>query len=135
MFIVESPGKEPQPCIDYRKLNAITKTKLFPIPNVKAFIERVSAAQYVSTLDLVCGFWQVPLTENASQLATFMIPTSTYRPLVLTFGLKNAPFVFSKLLNQVLAGTESFAVPYHDDIAVFSNTWQQHLEHLQEVFL
>lgn len=64
-----------------------------------------------------------------------MAPTGTYRPLVLTFGLKNAPFVFSKLMNEVLAGTESFAVPYLDDIAVFSSTWQQHLEHLQQAFL
>lgn len=135
MFIVESPGKEPRPCIDYRKLNAITKTKMFPIPNVEGLIEKVSAARYVSTLDLVRGFWQVPLTENASKLATFMTPTGTYRPLVLTFGLKNAPFAFSRLMHEVLKGAESFAVPYLDDIAVFSSTWQQHLEHLQQVFL
>uniref|UniRef100_A0A6G5AC35 Putative tick transposon n=1 Tax=Rhipicephalus microplus TaxID=6941 RepID=A0A6G5AC35_RHIMP len=92
---------------------------MFPIPNVEGLIEKVSAARYVSTLDLVRGFWQVPLTENASKLATFMTPTGTYRPLVLTFGLKNAPFAFSRLMHEVLKGAESFAVPYLDDIAVF----------------
>lgn len=94
MFIVEIPGTEPRPCIDYWKLNAITKIKMCPILNVKALMEKVSAAQYVSTLNLVRSFWQVPLTENASKLATFMTVTGTYHPLVLTFALKNAPFVF-----------------------------------------
>lgn len=134
MFIVESAGKDPRPCIDYRKLNAITKTKVFPIPNVEALLERVSAARYVSTLDLVRGYWQVPLTENASKLAAFITPLGTFRPLVLSFGLKNAPFVFSKLMNEVLKGAESFAVPYLDDVAIFSRTWEQHLQHVREVF-
>lgn len=47
-------------------------------------------------LDMVRGFWQVPFTENACKLTAFMAPTGTYRPLVLTFGLKNAPFVLSR---------------------------------------
>ncbi|XP_075732859.1 uncharacterized protein LOC142775380 [Rhipicephalus microplus] len=133
MILVEVPGKDPRPCVDYRKLNAITKDQTYPIPNVEELVEKVSAAKYVSTLDLVRGYWQVPMTKRASEYAAFVAPTGTFRPLVLSFGLKNAPFCFSRLMNRVLQGAEGYAVPYLDDIAIYSNTWEDHLYHLSDV--
>lgn len=53
---------------------------------------------------------------------------------MLSFGLKNAPFCLSKLMNQVLRGVEQYAVPYLDDVAIFSDSWQDHLRHLRDVF-
>lgn len=134
MIIVEVPGKEPRPCIDYRRLNAVTKNQVYPIPNVEERVERVSRAKFISTLDLVRGYWQVPMTERAKEYATFTTPFGTYRPKMLSFGLKNAPFCFSKLMNQVLRGAEKYAVPYLDDVAIFSDSWQDHLNHLRDVF-
>ncbi|XP_064482847.1 uncharacterized protein LOC135395680 [Ornithodoros turicata] len=134
MIIVEVAGKEPRPCIDYRKLNAVTKTQAYPIPNVEERVERVSRARFITTLDLVRGYWQVPMSERAQQFAAFTTPFGSYRPLMLSFGLKNAPFCFSKLMSQVLRGAEGYAVPYLDDIAFFSDSWQDHLEHLRDVF-
>lgn len=133
MIIVEVPGKEPRPCIDYRKLNAVTKDQVFPIPNIEDRVEQVSAARYISTLDLVRGYWQVPLTERAQQYAAFVTPFGMFAPTMLSFGLKNAPFCFSSLMSKVLRGMEGFAVPYLDDVAVFSNTWEEHLVHLRSV--
>lgn len=133
LILVEAPGKEPRPCIDYRKLNAVTRDQLYPIPNVEERVETVSRAQYVSTLDLTRGYWQVPMTERASKYAAFISPLGTFRPLVMSFGLKNAPFCFSRLMDRVLAGAENYAVPYLDDIAVFSDSWEKHLSHLRDV--
>ncbi|KAG8183319.1 hypothetical protein JTE90_023968 [Oedothorax gibbosus] len=65
MILVEAPGKDPRPCIDYRNLNKITKTKFFPLPNIEERIEIVSSAQYITVLDLSKGYWQIPLTERA----------------------------------------------------------------------
>lgn len=53
MILVQAPGRDPRPCVNYRKLNAITRDKLYPIPNIEERIERVSGANYISTLDLV----------------------------------------------------------------------------------
>ncbi|KAG8183229.1 hypothetical protein JTE90_005677 [Oedothorax gibbosus] len=50
MILVEAPGKDPRPCIDYRNLNKITKTKFFPLPNIEERIEIVSSAQYITVL-------------------------------------------------------------------------------------
>ncbi|XP_075733659.1 uncharacterized protein LOC142775721 [Rhipicephalus microplus] len=100
---------------------------------VEEGVETVSRAQYVSTLDLTRGYWQVPMTERASKYAAFISPLGTFRPLVMSFGLKNAPFCFSRLMDRVLAGAENYAVPYLDDIAVFSDSWEKHLSHLRDV--
>ncbi|XP_040360535.1 uncharacterized protein LOC121048362 [Ixodes scapularis] len=134
LILVEAPGKDPRPCVDYRKLNAITKDQLYPIPNIEERLERVSAARYISTLDLVRGYWQVPMSESASRYAAFISPVGTFRPLVLGFGLKNAPFSFSKLMDKVLKGMDGFALPYLDDVAIFSDTWEEHIVHLRSVF-
>lgn len=52
MILVEAPGKEPRPCVDYRNLNKITKTKFYPLPNIEESIETVSSAKYITVLDL-----------------------------------------------------------------------------------
>lgn len=134
MIIVEAPGKEPRPCIDYRKLNAVTTTQVYPIPNLEERVEKVSGAKFISTLDLVRGYWQVPMTEKAKRYAAFTTPMGTFRPVMLSFGLKNAPSCFSKLMDQVLRGAERYALPYLDDVAIFSNSWPEHLQHLRDVF-
>lgn len=51
----------------------------------------------------------------------------------MPFGLKNAPYYFSKMMSDLLRDCERFAIPYLDDIAVFSDTWEEHLEHLSSV--
>lgn len=96
-------------------------------------METISRAQYISTLDLTRGYWQVPLTKRASRYAVFISPLGTFRPLVMSFGLKNTPFCSSRLMDRVLAGAEDYAVPYLDDIAVFSDSWGTHLGHLRDV--
>lgn len=56
MILVESPGRDPRPCINYRKLNEITKTQYFPLPNIEQRVETVAAAKYISLLDLTKGY-------------------------------------------------------------------------------
>ena len=133
MILVESPGKDPRPCIDYRNLNKITKMKFFPLPNIEERIEIVSAAHYITVLDLSKGYWQIPLTERAQRLAAFVTNFGTYKPLRMPFGLKNAPYEFSKMVYQLLEGCEEYAVPYLDDIAIFSNNFSDHLRQVDIV--
>ncbi|KAG8181795.1 hypothetical protein JTE90_000087 [Oedothorax gibbosus] len=64
LILVEVPGKDPRPCIDYRRLNKVTRTQYFPIPNIEELIEKVSSAKYISVLDLTRGYWQIPLSKQ-----------------------------------------------------------------------
>ncbi|GFU75495.1 retrovirus-related Pol polyprotein from transposon 297 [Trichonephila clavipes] len=131
MILVEVAGKEPRPCIDYRKLNGIIKTEYFPLPNIEERVEKVSAAKFITVLDLSKGYWQIPLSKTAQRYAAFCTSFGTYRPLRMSFGLKNAPYFFSKLMAELLNGLEDFVVPYLDDIAIFSDTWESHIKHME----
>ncbi|GBN25935.1 Transposon Ty3-I Gag-Pol polyprotein [Araneus ventricosus] len=51
----------------------------------------------------------------------------------MPFGLKNAPFIFSKMMAEILQGCEHFAVPYLDAAAIYSNSWEEHLNHLNGI--
>ncbi|GFW89793.1 retrovirus-related Pol polyprotein from transposon 412 [Trichonephila clavipes] len=104
MILVEVAGKEPRPCIDYRKLNGIIRTEYFPLPNIEERVEKVSVAKFITVLDLSKGYWQIPLSKTAQRYAAFCTSFGTYRPLRMSFGLKNAPYFFSKLMAELLNG-------------------------------
>lgn len=111
LTLVEVPGKEPRPCIDYSKLNAITVDQTYPIPNIKERTERVSpaparrslvsAARFISALDRVRGYWQVPLTETASRYAMFISPSSRdIAPAHAQLWTKKCPILFFQANGQ-----------------------------------
>ncbi|GFW94634.1 hypothetical protein TNCV_4246741 [Trichonephila clavipes] len=97
LILVEAQGKEARPCIDYRRLNKVTRTQFFPLPNIEELLEKVSAPKYISILDFTRGYWQISLSPRAQR------------------------------------NCEDFAVPYLDDIAIFSPAGEDHLKHLKDV--
>ncbi|KAJ1085658.1 hypothetical protein NDU88_005787 [Pleurodeles waltl] len=125
--------KEMRFCVDYRGLNSVTKTDAHPIPRADELIDKLGAAKFLSTFDLTAGYWQIKMAPGAKEKTAFSTPDGHYQFTVMPFGLKNAPATFQRLVNQVLAGLESFSTAYLDDIAVFSSTWQDHLVHLKKV--
>ena len=77
--LVPKPDGSFRLCTDFRKLNAITKTDLYPIPRIDDCIDRVGHSRYVSKLDLLKGYWQVSLTEKAKQVSAFVTPNGLYQ--------------------------------------------------------
>ncbi len=96
-------------------------------------IDRIGNAKFVTKLDLLKGYWQVPLTEHASEISAFATPDAFLQYKVLAFGLKNAPATFQRLMNQVLAKVKNCEA-YLDDVVCYSDTWSSHLQTLEEVF-
>ncbi len=117
-------------CTDYRKLNVITKPNAFPLPRMEDCVDQVGTANFVSKLDLLKGYWQVPLTPRAREVTSFITSSGLYSYSVMSFGLRNAPATFQRLMNRVIFGLEGCAV-YLDDVIVFSETWEQHLVRLR----
>ncbi|XP_071321134.1 uncharacterized protein [Trachinotus anak] len=120
-------------CIDFRKVNSQSNFDAYPTPRLDDLIERIGQAQYISTLDLCRGYWQVPLAPEARQYTAFRTPQGLFQFTVMPFGLHGAPATFQRLMDQVLAGAEAFAAAYLDDIVVYSMTWEDHLQHLREI--
>ncbi|KAG6935318.1 hypothetical protein G0U57_015158, partial [Chelydra serpentina] len=134
VVLVPKPDGEIRFCVDYRKLNAVTCPDNYPMPRTDELLEKLGRAQFISTLDLTKGYWQVPLDESAKERSAFITHVGLYEFNVLPFGLRNAPATFQKLVDSLLAGLGESAVAYLDDVAIFSDSWAEHLEHLQKVF-
>ena len=77
-------------CTDFCKLNALSQTDSYPLPRIEDCIDRIGSSKYVTKMDLLKGYWQVPLTDRAKQLSAFVTPDGLYQYRVMPFGLKNA---------------------------------------------
>lgn len=123
--------------VDYRKLNAVTKQFTFPLPRLEDVFDTIGTTQakFFSTLDLASGFWQIPMDEETKHKSAFVTPTGVYQWKRMPFGLVNAPASFQALMTHVLRGLNwKTCLVYVDDILVFSNSFTDHLKHLDEIF-
>ena len=122
-------------CIDFRKLNAVTKKDVYPLPRMTDLLDAMQGAQFFSTLDLLSGYWQIPLSERAKEKTAFITSTGLYQWKVMPFGLCNAPASFQRMMDVILAGLKwNCSLVYLDDVIVFSKTFHEHLRDLQKVF-
>lgn len=121
-------------CCDYRALNSITVFDPRPMPRMDDLLNEVSRAKFISKIDLTKGYWQIPLDEDAKQKSAFVTPMGHYQFTVMPFGMVNAPATFVRLMHKVLDGLHSFVQCFIDDIGIYSETWDDHLQHLRVVF-
>jgi hypothetical protein len=119
-------------CIDYRKLNSITIPDAYPLPRIDEIIDRLYGAKFFSKMDLRSGFWQIKMNEDDIEKTAFTSPLGLYEFVVMPFGLKNAPASFQRAMDTVL-GSSKCCAAYIDDILVWGNTKEEHLENLSEV--
>uniref|UniRef100_A0A8C5QKE1 ribonuclease H n=1 Tax=Leptobrachium leishanense TaxID=445787 RepID=A0A8C5QKE1_9ANUR len=120
-------------CVDYRRINDCTITDAYPMPRVDELLDQISGGHFLTTVDLCKGYWQIPLAEEATPKSAFITPFGLYQFRVMPFGMKNAPATFQRLIDRLLDGLQGFACAYLDDIAIYSQTWEEHLEHVGTV--
>lgn len=119
--------------VDYRKLNQITKQDNYPLPNLEQAIQMVGGHRYYSKLDLRSGYFQIPIREADKHKTAFITVHGLYEFNVLAQGLKNSPPTFQRIMANLLLPCKKFALVYLDDILIYSSSFQQHLEHLNQV--
>ena len=136
VVIVDKKGGEKRICIDYRKLNAVTKSDAYPLPRIDDMLESFGQAKWFTTLDLASGYWQVAMHERDIEKTAFVTPFGLYEFLVMPFGLSNAPGTFQRLMNRVLQDfLGDFVAVYLDDVIIYSKgSFEQHMDHLSQVF-
>ena len=116
-------------CVDYRKLNAVTKADRFPMPNMTDLVFSQHGMKFFTSLDLVRGYYQVPLADSSQELTAFSTTRNHYQFKRLSFGLKNAPAAFQRQMQEVLQGYLGKQVMvYIDDILIMSRTFKEHIE-------
>lgn len=96
-------------------------------------VDRVGASKFVSKLDLLKGYWQVPLTARAREISAFVTPDNFLQYKCMAFGMRNAPATFQHLMQKVLSGLPNCEA-YLDDVVVYSSAWEDHLYSLESLF-
>lgn len=133
IVVVEKKDGGHRFCVDFRKLNAITKPVAVPLPLIDDILALLGKSVCFSTLDLRSGYWQVALDEVDREKGAFTCHLGLFNFRVMPFGLSNAPGIFTQLMSIVLEGLEGFAMAYLDDVLVFSKTPDEHIKHLEKV--
>ncbi len=122
-------------CIDYRKLNQVTKKDVYPLPRIDGLLDKLQGKQFYSTFDLASGYWQVEIDEADKERTAFICASGLYEWNRMPFGLTNAPATFQRLMdNLILNMNWESGGCYLDDVATASFTFEQHLLDVDSYF-
>ena len=134
VIVAKKNGKK-RFCIDYRGLNKYTEKDKYPLPKIDKLLSEFNGARYYTSIDMKSGYWQVRIAEEDRKKTAFQIENGFYEFIRMPFGLTNAPSTFQRLMDSILRELlGKFAQVYLDDVIVYSRTWEDHLDHLDQVF-
>ena len=120
-------------CVDFRRLNSVTVADPYYMVTLEEILEKVGNSGCLSKLDLSKGFYQIGIEEESRDKTAFVTPFGKYCFNRMPFGLRNAPAIFQRTMEEVLRGCYQFSAPYIDDILVFSRNGAEQFEHLRQV--
>ena len=118
-------------CIDFRRLNAVTKRDPYQLPRMDTLMDRMQGCDFFTSIDVLSAFWNVPMAEEDIMKTGFTTMHGNYEWLRMPFGLINASSTFQRLMDAVTSGLQSTAA-YIDDVFVFTKTWAEHLLELDK---
>ena len=105
----------------------------WPLPRIADILDNILGSLWFSTLDFTSGYYQVAMSPASIEKTAFeKTPDGHYEFLRLTFGLKNEPSHFSKIMFQPI-GDLGFVTIYLDDITIHSATFELHVQHVSTV--
>ena len=133
MVMVRKADGSARLCVDFRRVNSLTRQTPFFMPRVEEVIEGIGRARFISKLDLSKGFYQVQLTEEVMEKMAFICHRGVFHFTRMPFGVKNTPACFQSLMQRVLTDLGDFSTAYMDDVVIFSSTWEDHVAHIGRV--
>ena len=134
VLFAEKPNEGLRFCVDYRKLNAITKRNRYPIPLVDEVLGRLLGCKYLTRLDIIAAFNKLRIHPDSEDFTTFVTSLRAYKYRVLPFGLTNGPATYQQYINDVLFDyLNDFYQVYLDDILIYSKTKKDHTRHVRSI--
>ncbi|MBW0561665.1 hypothetical protein O181_101380, partial [Austropuccinia psidii MF-1] len=117
---------------DFRALNSYTAPNRYPIPRIQERLTQLSKAKYITSMDTLKSFHQNVLTPKSKKLLRIITHCGIYEYLGMSFGNKNAPSHYQRMMNTIfpIELSEGWLIAYIDDIIICSDSWSLHLERL-----
>ncbi|MBW0567286.1 hypothetical protein O181_107001 [Austropuccinia psidii MF-1] len=121
-------------CVDYCKLNAVTRKNRYPVPPMNQLLTVFNGSTIFSKRDLHGAYNLLKIKEGDEHLTAFRTKYGGYEYLVMPFGLTNAPASFQNLVSDIFADfLDIFVVVYLDYIMIFSSSDEEHVKHMASV--
>ena len=131
-MVVSNRGNKIRICLDPSDLNKAVKREHYPIPTVEEIVAKIPDAKYFTVLDAKSGYLQMKLEYESSLLTTMSTPLDRYRWLKLPFGIKSAPEMYQRAMNDMLEGID-YPHAVMDDILIAGRDIAHHDAVLNEV--
>ena len=120
-------------CVDYRRVNDLTKKCAYPIPKISECLDCLGDAKIFSTLDLQSGYWQIEVKEEDIPKTAVITRGGLYEYVTMPFGLCGAPSTFTRCMELIFRQLQwKTLLIYIDDVII---SVQAHFQHLETVFL
>jgi hypothetical protein len=120
--------------VDYRRINEATIKNHYPLPLMQDTLMNLSRTKWFTKLDIRGAYNLIHMAEGEEWKATFYTRYGLFESLVMPFGLSNAPATFQNFINDVLAPyIDQFCTMYLDDTLIYSDTFEEHQEHVNLV--
>ncbi len=122
-------------CVNYRKLNAITKKNRYSISLIAKTIARLFKAKWMTKINIRHAFNRIRMhLKEDENLITFRTKYETYKYLVMFFELINESSTFQNFMNDTLMNyLNEFVVAYLNDIIVYNNNKKKHIQHVRKI--
>jgi hypothetical protein len=122
-------GRRTRLCIDFRELNKLVVPESQPFPRIEDMVVKAGNCKWVSTFDISSAFWSILIKEGDKKKTAFVTQNGHFQWTRLPFGLKISTSIFQRVLSNLIRRAElsEFCVNYIDDILIFSENFEDHL--------
>ncbi|KAA5586677.1 RNA-directed DNA polymerase, partial [Pseudomonas aeruginosa] len=106
-----------------------------PFPLIEDLMVKTRKCKFYSTFDINSAFWSIPLKIEDRHKTAFVTQEAHYQWTCLPFGLKTSPAIFQRILSSIIRKHKlsDFTVNYIDDILIFSETFEKHIDHISQL--
>ena len=134
ILLAKKPGRGIRFCVDYRKLNSLTKKNAYPLPLIAETIARLKKAVIFTKIDIRQAFHKLRMALNSEDLTTFASQFGVYKWKVMPFGLTGGPASWQQFIKDLLwKYLNDFCTAYLDDIFIYSTSMKKHRQHVRKV--